>query len=477
MTKLVVACCVFVAAPFSTAQTISRVLNAASLDTRLAPGCLATIAGTNLGTATSTAVTVGGKAAAVVAASPTQFTIQIPFDAPTGANTLQVGSSAPFNITLSQYAPALFTSDSTGSGIVLGTHADGGAITHNYPAALGETVSIFATGLGPTVPPLATGAAGPENPPAATAVQPSVIYASETGTVVSSVMAPGQVGVYKITFKLNTVPVTGTRGISLSIGGASSGFNVSIPVAAGWFKPVISGVLSATGIPGSVQEFIQAGSWVAIYGTNLALASRDWSGLITGGRLPTVMMGVRVSIDGKPAAIYFASPAQINVQAPDGIVGPVPVVVTNNDQVSEPVIAQARTHAPAFFQWGASMYAVATRYPDNAYIGGPLAGPQFVGAKPGDIVILWGTGFGPTEPPTPAGITVVNAALTATMPTVAVGGPNVEVLGAALSPGLAGVYQIAIRFPSGIPAGDTPVKATIAGFATPDNVRLYVAPN
>jgi len=111
MTKLVLVCCVFVAAPLSNAQTISRVLNAASLDTRLAPGCLATVAGTNLGTATS-----------------------------------------------------------TGTGIVLGTHADGGAISHNCPAALGETASIFATGLGPTVPPLATGAGGPENPPAATAV-------------------------------------------------------------------------------------------------------------------------------------------------------------------------------------------------------------------------------------------------------------------------------------------------------------------
>lgn len=477
MKRLHCACSVIFALSVSDGQTISRVLNAASLDNRLSPGCLVKVRGTDLGTSIGTPVTVGGKAAAVVAAAPTEFTIQIPFDAPTGASVVQVGSSPPFPVTVSPYSPALFTADGTGAGVVLGTHADGGLISHNYPAALGETISVYATGLGATDPPVPSGQPGPESPPAATATRPTVYYASETGGLVSSVLAPGQIGIYKVTFTLNRVPVTGTRVISLSIGGVSSNFNASLPVAAGWYKPVISQVFSATGIPGSVQENIQAGSWVAIYGSDLAADTRDWTGLIEEGRLPTVLMGVRVSIGGRPAAMYYASPRQINVQAPDGIAGAVEVVVTHNDQVSEPAIAQARTHAPAFFQWGATRYAVATRYPDNAYIGGPEAGPQFVGARPGDVLILWGTGFGPTLPPAPAGIVVGSAAATATAPMVAVGGPNVEVLGAALSPGLVGVCQIAIRFPAGIPPGDTPVRASIGGFASPGNVVLYVAPN
>ena len=101
----------------------------------------------------------------------------------------------------------------------------------------------------------------------------------------------------------------------------------------------------------------------------------------------------------------------------------------------------------------------------------------WVGAKPGDVLILWGTGFGPTTPSVPAGIVVPSAAPTATLPAVTIGGVNVPVLGAALSPGLAGVYQVAIQVPAGIPPGDALLKATIGGFPTPDNVYTYLAPN
>jgi len=58
-----------------------------------------------------------------------------------------------------------------------------------------------------------------------------------------------------------------------------------------------------------------------------------------------------------------------------------------------------------------------------------------------------------------------------------VGGINVPVLGAALSSGLVGVYQIAIQIPTGIPAGDAMLKATIGGFESPDNVYIHIAPD
>ncbi len=457
------------------AQTINRVVNAASFEPRLAPGMLALVFGTNLGTSTSTPVLVGGKAAAVLQASPAQFTIQIPFEAATGPATVQVGDSAPFNITLSQYAPALFTADSSGSGNVLALDPDGNPVNVNNLAFPGETISIFATGLGPTVPPLATGVPGP-TPPAVTAVQPSVLYASETATVLSSAMAPGQVGVYQITMRLTPAPVTGIRNIGLTIGGVSSGFNVTIPVGAAWAKPAISRVISATGVPGTYQEKIQSGSWVAIYGSDLSVVTRDWTGEITAGRLPKFLTGISVTIDGKLAALYYISPGQINAQAPDVTPGPVPVVVRCNGATSELFTAQAKTHAPAFFQWGATKYAVATRHPDGAYIGGPELGAPWAGARPGDILVLWATGFGPTEPPVPAGTAVVGAPSTVTLPAITVGGVDAKVFGAALSPGLAGVYQIAIQVPSGVAAGDVLVKASIAGFATPDGVHLYLSP-
>ena len=78
---------------------------------------------------TSVPVTVGGKYAAVRFASLTQFSIQIPFDAPAGATTIQVGNSAAFSITLSQFAPALYTANQTGSGNASALHSDGRPIT------------------------------------------------------------------------------------------------------------------------------------------------------------------------------------------------------------------------------------------------------------------------------------------------------------------------------------------------------------
>jgi len=459
------------------AQTITNVVNAASLQSQLAPGTLANVSGANLGESLSTAVTVGDKSAAVVKASPEQFIIQIPFDAPLGGTTIRVGNSASFPVTLGQFAPALFTENGTGSGNISAIHADGTPIDVNNPAFPLESISLFATGLGPTLPPLPTGVPGPENPPAVTATQPTVLYASETAKVLSSVMAPGQVGIYRITIQLTAALVTGIRNIGMTIGGVSSGYSVTIPVATAYATPVITKVLSATGIPGSAQENIEAGSWVAIYGFDLAKAILDWTYAIKGTRLPIALDGVRVTIDGKPAAVYFVSPSQINVQAPDAVTGAVQVVVTNNGIASAPATAQVRTHAPAFFQSGAANYAVATRHPDYAFVGGPSQGLPWTPAKAGDILVLWATGFGPTIPPLSPGVINTIAAVTETLPVVTVGGINVPVIGAALSPGLVGVYQVAIQIPTGIPAGDAMLKATIGGFESPDNVYIYIAPD
>jgi uncharacterized protein (TIGR03437 family) len=63
------------------------------------------------------------------------------------------------------------------------------------------------------------------------------------------------------------------------------------------------------------------------------------------------------------------------------------------------------------------------------------------------------------------------------MPTVRVGNVFANVIGAALSPGLGGVYQLAIHMPDSLPTGDLLVRATIGGVQTPDNVFLFVQSN
>ena len=236
--------------------------------------------------------------------------------------------------------------------------------------------------------------------------------------------------------------------------------------------PTISGVVNGA----SFTPGISAGSWVTIQGTNLATATRTWrADEIVNGVLPTSLDGVSVKINGKDASVYFISPTQINVQAPsDTAQGNVQVTVTNAAGTSAAATAQLQSFSPAFFLWDGK-YAVATR-PDFSWVGKPglFPGTTTTPAKPGDVIVLWGTGFGSTNPEMPAGKAVDRTAVLANNPTVRVGGAGADFLGGALTPGAAGLYQIVVKIPDSAPDGDIPVVADFGSFRSPDNVFITV---
>jgi uncharacterized protein (TIGR03437 family) len=238
--------------------------------------------------------------------------------------------------------------------------------------------------------------------------------------------------------------------------------------------PVITSVVNGA----SFQPGIEAGSWVAIRGTNLANTNpgRTWrTDEVVIGNLPTSLDGVSVTINGKPAFVYYISPTQINVQAPsDTALGAVNVVVTNNGAASAPATAQLQSLAPAFFQYPGTNYASASRLPDYAAVADPAAVPGTVAARPGDLVVLWGTGFGATNPPTPAGTAVNGAPVVVTAPTVMVGGVAAQVVSTVLTTGCAGLYQVTIRIPPAAPAGAVAVQASVGGLRTPDGAMIFV---
>jgi uncharacterized protein (TIGR03437 family) len=248
---------------------------------------------------------------------------------------------------------------------------------------------------------------------------------------------------------------------------------VTLVVSAASAGPVIASVVNGA----SFQPGIESGSWVTIKGTNLAnSAGQIWAASdFVNGNLPTSLAKASVTIDGRPAYTYYVSTNQINVQAPtDANLGTVNVVVTNNGAPSQPFPATLQATSPAFFEYSLSTYAIATRYPDNALIGNPSAVSGTVAAKAGDILILWATGFGATSPATPAGIVVSGAPAVATMPAITVGGTAVPVISAVLSPGSAGLYQIAIQLPANVPTGIVALQASVAGVQSPAGVDLLV---
>jgi uncharacterized protein (TIGR03437 family) len=236
--------------------------------------------------------------------------------------------------------------------------------------------------------------------------------------------------------------------------------------------------ISANGVVNgaSFGPGIAPNSFATIFGTNLAPKTDDWGASIVNGKLPPSLDGVSVSIGGKPAYVSFISPGQLNVLVPNLGPGAVSVTVTTPSGVSAAVTATVGQSSPAFFPFPGSQ-PVATRQDFTfAAKAGTFPGLTTIPAAPGDVIILWGTGFGPTSPAAPVGVQVPSDQLYSTSTPVAVKINNIDatVYGAALAPGFAGLYQVAIQVPPTLADGDWPVQATIGGVTSPAGTVLSV---
>jgi uncharacterized protein (TIGR03437 family) len=225
----------------------------------------------------------------------------------------------------------------------------------------------------------------------------------------------------------------------------------------------------------SFQAGIVPGSWVTIFGTNLSSKTDNWVSEIINGKLPTSLDDVQVRVGGQPAYISYISPKQIDAVVPSVATGPVEVTVKNSSGTSAPITTTAQAVQPAFFQWG--NYAVATTLDYTLAVkNGTFPGVTTTPAKPGEVIILWGTGFGPTSPSAPTGVEAPSSPTyyTANTVTVTVGGKNATVYGAALAPGFAGLYQVAIQIPASLANGDYPLVAKISGAQSPSTTLITV---
>ena len=98
-----------------------------------------------------------------------------------------------------------------------------------------------------------------------------------------------------------------TKGTSVT---AITGVFIVVPPT-----PVISSVQDSQ----SARKSIVGGSWIAIYGSNLAPAAlRLWGegDFVNGELLPRSLDGVSVSINGLPASIFYTIAGQLGLQAP-----------------------------------------------------------------------------------------------------------------------------------------------------------------
>jgi uncharacterized protein (TIGR03437 family) len=156
--------------------------------------------------------------------------------------------------------------------------------------------------------------------------------------------------------------------------------------------------------------------------------------------------------------------------------GPLQVIVTNSVGASTPATVTSNQYGPAFFLWPGSQPAATRLDSSLAAKNGTFAPAPTVPAKPGDVIVLWGTGFGPTTPPAPSGAAVPadQTYLTSTLPTVTINNIPPTVYGAALAPGYAGLYQVAIQVPTSLGNGDWPVMASISSVQSASSTLLPI---
>jgi len=221
----------------------------------------------------------------------------------------------------------------------------------------------------------------------------------------------------------------------------------------------------------STVSAIQSGSWISIFGTDLASGTSLWN-----ADFPKTLGGTSVTVDNRPAYLWYVSPQQINLQVPDdSTTGVVEVVVTTASGTASSTVTLA-TYSPSFSLLGDGKHVAAeivTPDGSGAYGGGTydLVGPSNTFSyntrpvKAGETLVLYGVGFGPTTPTVLAGQAYSGASRTNSPVTVTIGGVSASVAFAGISE--AGLYQLNVTVPTNTGSGDQALQATVNGVQTP----------
>ncbi len=259
---------------------------------------------------------------------------------------------------------------------------------------------------------------------------------------------------------------------------------VSIEGAAGATPPAIGSVITASGFGGFRSA--APGSYIEIYGTNLAGTTRQWNTAdFDGPNAPTSLDGVKVTVAGQSAFVYYVSPGQVNALLPLGVTADAEALtVTYNDAVSASYslsvsAAAAGLWAPASFNIGGRQY-VAAVFPDfQTFVLPPGSIPGVLSrqAHPGETIILLGVGFGAVTPDGPAGRIVTDPDQLVSAVTISFGQTPVTPAYSGLMPssGSVGLYQFNVVVPSIADDDAVPLSFTLGG--APGAQTLFTAVN
>lgn len=213
-------------------------------------------------------------------------------------------------------------------------------------------------------------------------------------------------------------------------------------------------------------------TYATIYGLNLspqtiAVSGKDFSQ----GKYPRNVAGVQVLVAGIRAVLTYVSPGQINFLMPSGLESEeVPVQVISGAIAGPPVTLALAQSAPALFL--CDLNAAVASHSNYSLV------TSAVPALPGEIIVLWATGLGPTVPGYEYGDVPRNAAPLVRSPDFRVlldnrELPSASVLYAGIAPGFAGLYQINLVLPHDI-GNDPEVRIALGTQISPPGIRIPV---
>ena len=234
--------------------------------------------------------------------------------------------------------------------------------------------------------------------------------------------------------------------------------------------PIVTAPMVVNGA--SFQPGIAPNTFVSILGGNLSGTTRVWdSEDFINNALPTNIDSVSVTVNGEYAFVNYVSPDQLNILLPvDVAPGQAQLQTFNFGLASSTVTVQVQDVAPAFFYQSDFVHVVA-QHADGTMVG-PTSIKGDTPAAPGETIILYGTGFGPTNPATPNGQLITTPLQMATYPTVMIGGTSASVPFAGVT--YAGVYQINVTVPTSATSGDVPVVALVGSTSSPSAAMIAV---
>lgn len=249
--------------------------------------------------------------------------------------------------------------------------------------------------------------------------------------------------------------------------------------------PVISsgGVITAGYFGASTS--VAPGTWVEIYGSNLAADTRPWAATDftnNGQTAPLSLDRTSVTIAGLQGSIDYISPGQVNVLLPLISSGTQQMTLATAAGTSASYTVNVNTnqfavYAPPQFKVGAGgTQYVGAVFNDGTYVMPPNTATGFTSrqAHPGETIVIYGIGFGPVINGTLPG-TIAPPGLSPVSGTVQVmfGTTPVTPAYAGLSPGYFGLYQLNVVVPA-IPSSDL-VPLTISLNGVKGSQTLYTA--